>query len=69
MPSSQEKWRRRKKILPPRYDEVEIDYKGKTAQRLNVKELTANSKTLNRTVVILLQNYRTLHMQKIKSVY
>jgi hypothetical protein len=45
----------------PRYDGVEIDYKRKTAQRLIVKELTAISKTLNRTAVILLHNYRTLH--------
>ena len=35
----------------PRYDGFEVDYKRKTDQGLDIKELTANNKTLNRTVV------------------
>jgi hypothetical protein len=53
MPSSLEKWLSPNEKSPPRYDGVEVDYKGKTVQALHVKELTPNPKTLNRTVVMV----------------
>jgi hypothetical protein len=52
MPSSLEKWQEERKILLPRYDGVQVDNKGKSAEHLDVKELTANRKILNRTLLI-----------------
>jgi hypothetical protein len=52
MPSSPAVRQGGKEILPPKYDEVQIVYKGKTAECPIAKELTAKPKTVNRTLLI-----------------
>jgi hypothetical protein len=51
MPSSPAVRQGGKEILPPKYDEVQIVYKGKTAERPIAKELTVKPKTVNRTLL------------------